>query len=708
MNRRDTYRLLQTLFLVSILVLCGAVAAVAQAPAQRAFTEATPKPDHFDLNEVDRDLNPCVNFYQYACKKWTAENPIPPDQASWGHGAKLALWNQYVLREVLEKASNNDPGRSAVNREIGDYNAACMDEKGINAKGIAAIWPELDRINSLQSKSQLAGELAHLHAITFQLAGGTDSGAKTALFGFASAQDFDDATKVVAVADQGGLGLPDRDYYLKDDAKSVEIRQQYVAHVQKTFELMGQTSTQATADAKVVMDMETALANASMDIVKRRDPANLNHKLSAQGLKALTPSFAWEDYLTAVGPPATDHYLVFAPDFFKSVDQLIATAPLGNWKTYLRWQIVNQSSVMLSQPFLDERFDFYGRKLSGQKEIQPRWRRCALAIDRDMGEALGQAYSDRTFGEDGKQRMLKMVRALEDALGSDIQELDWMSPDTKKQALVKLHGIKDKIGYPDRWRDYSSIKISREDALGNTYRSGEFELHRQLAKIGKPVDREEWGISAPTVDAYYDPQLNTINFPAGILQPPFFDKQMDDAVNFGAIGAVIGHELTHGFDDEGRKFDASGNLRDWWTAEDGKEFDRRAQCVVDEYSGFEPIPGVKVNGKLTLGENTADNGGLRIALMALENSLSAGEKADHMSDSKSDGFTPEQRFFIAFGQVWCSNRTPESMRLLVQSNPHSPPQYRVNGTVSNMPEFQKAFNCKKGQPMVRDNACHVW
>lgn len=708
MMSRGAFRLLQTLFLVLILVLCSAMVALAQAPAQRASTEATPKPDHFDLNEVDRSLNPCVDFFQYACKKWTAENPIPPDQAAWGHGAKLALWNQYVLRDVLEKAANNDPGRKAVDQEIGDYYAACMDDAGINAKGIAAIRPELDRINSLQSKSQLAGELAHLHAVTFQLASGTDSGAKTALFGFASGQDFDDATKVVAVADQGGLGLPDRDYYLKDDAKSVETRQQYVAHVQKTFELLGQTPAQAAADAKLVMGMETALAKASMDIVKRRDPANLNHKLSAPELKALTPAFSWEEYLAAVGAPATEHYLVLTPDFFKGVDQLIASAPLESWKTYLRWQVVSQSSVMLSQPFLDERFDFYGRKLSGQKEIQPRWRRCALAIDRDMGEALGQAYSERTFGEDGKQRMLKMVHALEDALGSDIQRLDWMSPDTKKEALVKLHGIKDKIGYPDHWRDYSSIKISREDAVGNAYRSGEFELRRQLAKIGKPVDREEWGITPPTVDAYYDPQLNTINFPAGILQPPFFDKQMDDAVNFGAIGAVIGHELTHGFDDEGRKFDASGNLRDWWTAEDGKEFDRRAQCVVDEYSGFEPIPGVKVNGKLTLGENTADNGGLRIALMALKNSLSAGGKADPMSDSKSDGFTPEQTFFIAFGQVWCSNRTPESMRLLVQSNPHSPPQYRVNGTVSNMPEFQKAFNCKKGQPMARDNACHVW
>jgi putative endopeptidase len=685
---------------ILILTGCSVTAALAQTSAAQAAKE----PDHFDVHSVDTSVDPCVDFYQYSCKKWLDSNPIPADQAAWGHGGKLALWNQFVLKDVLEKASSNDPNRSPVEQKIGDYYASCMDESGIDAKGIAAIKPELDRIDALKSKTQLAVELAHLHGITFQLEPSTDSGAETALFGFTSSQDLDDASTVVASLDQGGLGLLDRDYYLKDDAKSVEIRQQYVAHVQKTLELLGENSAPAGVHAKAVMGMETALAKASMDIVLRRDPANLNHKLSAKELRALTPDFLWDDYLKDVQAPSTLHYLVASPDFFKGVNQLIKSESLENWKTYLRWQLVTASSSLLGQSFVEEKFDFYGRKLIGQKEQRPRWRRCTQFVDRDLGEALGQAYVDRTFGAEGKARMLKMVQALEVALGSDIQQLDWMSDTTKKEALVKLKGFEGKIGYPDQWRDYSSVKIVRDDLVGDAYRSGEFEFHRQLAKIGKPVDRGEWGMTPPTVNAYYDPQLNTINFPAGILQPPYFDKQMSDAVNFGSIGSVIGHEMTHGFDDEGRKFDSTGNLRDWWTAQDGKEFEHRAQCIVDEYSGFEATPGVQVNGKLTLGENTADNGGTRIALMALQNIMAAEGKGEE----KIDGFSPEQTFFIAFGQSWCSNLTPQLLRVAAQSNPHSPPQFRVNGVVSNMPEFQKAFGCKQGQPMVRDNACHVW
>ena len=583
------------------------------------------EPDHFDVNSIDHSVDPCVDFYQYSCKKWLDANPIPSDQPAWSHGSKLALWNQSVLRDVLEKAANNDPNRSAVEQKVGDYYFSCMDESSIDASGVRPMKAELDGINALKDKSQIAAELGHLHAVTFALVPGSDSGASTALFGFASGQDLDDASKVVAQVDQGGLGLPDRDYYFKDDAKSVEIRQQYVAHVQKTFELLGENATQAAADAKVVMDMETALAKASMDIVKRRDPANLNHKMSLQELRALTPGFSWDDYLKGVSAPSTEHYLVLTPDFFKGVNELIGSASLGDWKTYLRWQLASESSPLLSKAFADERFDFYGRKLIGQQAQRPRWRRCTAMVDRDLGEALGQAYVDRTFGEEGKQRMLKMVAALQDSLGKDIDQLDWMTPATKKEALIKLHKIEDKIGYPNHWRDYSSVKIVRGDALGNAYRSSVFELNRQLAKIGKPVDRGEWGMTPPTVNAYYDPQLNTVNFPAGILQPPYFDKAADDAANFGAIGSVIGHELTHGFDDEGRKFDPDGNLRDWWTDADGKEFDRRAKCVEDEYSEFEATPGVKLNGKLTLGENTADNGGVRISLMALQSTL-AGKK----------------------------------------------------------------------------------
>ncbi len=673
-------------------------------PEQAAANTGNVQPEHLDVTQVDRSLDPCVDFYQYTCQKWIAKNPIPPDQATWWLGTKLMLWDQMVVRDILEKASSDDPKRNPVQQKIGDHYASCMNESEIDGKGIAPIKPELDRIGAIQSKTQIPEELARLHQITFALAPSSDSGSTTALFGFGSGQDLDDASQVVATVDQGGLGLPDRDYYLKPDQGSVDLRKQYVEHLAKTFVLLGESSGQATADAKSVMDLETSLASVSLDIVKRRDPANLNHKLSGQELRALTPAFSWDGYLKAIGAPQTNHYLVMTPEFFKGLNGLITSVTLENWKTYLRWQLVNSSSSLLSQPFVAEKFDFYGHTLRGQKVQSPRWRRCAQSVDRDLTEALGQEYVARAFSEDSKQRMLKMVHALEEALNSDIQQLDWMSPTTKKAALAKLGNIADKIGYPDHWRDYSSLQIVRGDALGNAYRSGEFALKYQLSKVGKPVDRGEWGVSPSVPNAFYDPQLNAITFPAAILQPPLFDPQADDAADFAAIGAIIGHELTHGFDDQGRKFDGVGNLHDWWTAEDSKEFNRRSQCIADEYSGFEAAEGIKLNGNLTLGENTADNGGLRLALQALENTMSD----DAQPGTDTSTFTPQQRFFIAYGETWCSNSTPQYLRMVAQSNPHSTPQARVNGVVSNMPEFQKAFSCKKGQPMVRENACRVW
>jgi putative endopeptidase len=673
-------------------------------PVQAVANITNLKPEHLDITQVDRSLDPCVDFYKYTCNQWIAENPIPPDQASWWLGTKLMLWDQMVVREILDKTSSDDPKRNPVQQKIGDYYASCMNEAEINNKGIAAIKPELERIRAMQSKTQLPEELAHVHQITFALAPASDSGSTTALFGFSSGQDLDNASQVVAIVDQGGLGLPDRDYYLNPDQKSADLRKQYVEHLAKTFTLLGESSNQAEADAKSVMDLETSLASMSMDIVKRRDPANLNHKLSGQELRALTPEFSWDIYLKDIGAPQTDHYLVITPEFFKGVNGLITSVPLDNWKTYLRWQLVNASSSSLTESFAAERFDFYGHTLRGQKAQSPRWRRCAQSVDRDLDQALGQEYVSRAFGEDSKQRMLKMVHALEAALNSDIQQLDWMSATTKKAALAKLERIADKIGYPDYWRDYSALRILRGDALGNAYRSGEFAFQYQLSKIGKPVDRGEWAISPSVPNAYYDPQLNAIAFPAAILQPPLFDPQAADAANFAAIGAIVGHELTHGFDDQGRKFDGVGNLHDWWTAEDSKEFDRRAQCIADEYSGFEAAEDIKLNGNLTLGENTADNGGLRLALKALENTISSGAQSGPVTSE----FTPEQRFFISYGETWCANSTPQYLRMLAQSNPHSTPQARVNGVVSNMPEFQKAFSCKKGQPMVRENACRVW
>jgi endothelin-converting enzyme/putative endopeptidase len=566
-----------------------------------------------------------------------------------------------------------------------------MDEKTINTKGLAPLKPEFDGIGALKDKGELAAEIAHLHSIGIG-----------ALFSFSSGQDFKDSTSVIAQLDQGGIGMPDRDYYLKDDPKSVELRQKYLTHVQRMFELAGRTPADAKEAAATVMRMETALAKGSLDRVSLRDPEKIYNKMTEKDVEALGGAFRWNAYFTDTGAPKFQSINVSWPDFVKAVNSEVQSASLEDWKTYLTWHVLHSEGRILPTPFVEENFNFYGKTLTGTTEMRPRWKRCVDFTDNQLGEALGQKFVDRTFGVEGKQRTLKMVDALEKALGQDIQNLSWMTPKTKEQALIKLRAITNKIGYPEKWRDYSSVTIRRDDALGNEDRASAFEFHRQLAKIGKPVDRTEWEMTPPTVNAYYDPLMNNINFPAGILQPPFYDNNMDDAVNFGGIGMVIGHELTHGFDDEGRQFDAKGNLHDWWTEEDAKEFTQRAACVADEYSSFSVAPGVFINGKLTLGENTADNGGVRIALMALLNTL-AGKDTP-----KIDGFTPEQRFFLAFGQVWCANQREEDLRLRVATDSHSPPRFRVDGVVQNMPEFQKAFSCEPQQSMVKTNACRVW
>jgi len=661
---------------------------MAQPASQPKPAQETPLT--FDVNNIDRSANPCENFYQYACGNWIKKNPIPPDQASWGRFSELQERNRDVLHEILEEAARPATARDAIGRQIGDFYAACMDEKGIEAKGLAPLDPVLARIRALADKTQLAAELARLH-----------SAGVGAMFQFSSGQDFKDSTAVIAQADQGGLGLPDRDYYLKTDAKSVELREKYVAHVQRMFALAGEKPDQAKADAAVVMKLETELAKGSLDNVSMRDPEKVYHKMTRQDLEKISPVFRWAQYFTGTGAPAFQEINVSWPDFFKALNAEIQSASLDDWKTYLRWHALHASARLLPGAFLRENFDFYGKTLTGATEMRPRWKRCVDYTDADLGEALGRKFVERTFGAEGKTRTLKMVDALEKALGQDIQGLDWMSPATKQQALVKLKAITNKIGYPDRWRDYSSVVVKRDDAIGNDERATVFEFHRVLDKIGKPLDRLEWAMTPPTVNAYYDPQMNNINFPAGILQPPFFDNHMDDAVNFGGIGMVIGHELTHGFDDEGRQFDAAGNLHDWWTADDAKKFEERAACVADEYASFTVAPGVHINGKLTLGENTADNGGVRVALMALLNTI--GNRT-----ATVDGFTPEQRFFLAFGQVWCENEREEELRLLVQTNPHAPGEFRVLGVVENMPEFAKAFSCRPGQKMAPQHACRVW
>ena len=667
----------------SALVLCLLSGALCAQPAA--------SPASLDLTSIDKSADPCVDFYQYACGSWIKNNPIPADQSRWGRFTELEERNREVLRQILEEAARPEAKRDTVTQKIGDYYAACMDTSGIDAKGLAPIQPELDRIRDLKDKSQLAAEVAHLHR-----------NGMPALFDFGSGQDFKDSTAVIAQTDQGGIGLPDRDYYLKDDSKSVEIRQKYVAHVQRMFELAGETATQAGTDAQTVMRLETALAKGSLDRVSRRDPEKVYHKMSKPEMAALEPAFAWNTYLTDSGAPSFQNVNVAWPDFFKAQNAVIESESLDAWKTLLKWDVLLSEAPLLPTAFVDENFNFYGKILTGAKELRPRWKRCVDFTDDQLGEALGQKFVDRTFGAQGKQRTLKMVDAIEKAMGQDIQELSWMTPTTKKQALAKLKAVTNKIGYPDRWRDYSGVTIERSDAVGNGMRADQFEFQRQLNKIGKPVDRAEWAMTPPTVNAYYDPLMNNINFPAGILQPPFYDNKNDDAVNFGAIGMVIGHELTHGFDDTGRQFDPKGNLKDWWTAADATSFQERAACTADEYSNFTPVSGVHLNGKLTLGENTADNGGVRIALMALLNTIGKDNQ------NKIDGYTPQQRFFLSFGQIWCENQREESLRLRAQTDPHSPGKYRINGVVQNMPEFQKAFSCKAGQPMVSVQACRVW
>lgn len=644
---------------------------------------------------MNRDVDPCVDFYEYACGTWRKQNPIPPDQSRWGRFNELAEYNRQLLHQILEKAAVNDPQRSPVIEKIGDFYESCMDEETVKAKGAAPLKPELDRITAIQNQAQLIDELAALQREGMRV-----------LFGFRSQPDLHDASREIANLSQGGLGLPDRDYYLAQDDKSKEARGKYVAHIAKMLALLGDDEAEGKREADAAMAIETKLAQASFDRVKMRDPINHDHKMQVSQLAELVPNFQFPRFFEGTGAPSFMEVNVVPPDFFQQVNGAIQSVPLHDWKAYLKWHLLHDSAALLSDPFVNEDFAFYGRYLNGQKELQTRWKRCVRLTDLELGEALGQPYVEETFGAEGKQRMLGMVEALEKGLADDILQLSWMTPETKKQAEIKLEAITNKIGYPDRWRDYSTVKIVRGDLVGNTRRADEFEVRRVLNKIGRPLDKKEWGMTPPTVNAYYNPSENDINFPAGILQPPFFDKTADEAVNFGGIGVVIGHELTHGFDDQGSKFDAAGNLTNWWTAGDRQEFDKRTSCIADEYSSFVPVDDIHLNGRLTLGENTADNGGIRIALMALNDKRAADPKGKE--NQTMEGFTPEQRFFLGFAQIWCENRTPEIERVLAKTDPHSPGRFRVIGTIGNNEDFIKAFHCKAGQPMTRASTCRVW
>jgi putative endopeptidase len=651
---------------------------------------AQPKPTDtsaVDLAALDRTADPCGDFYQFACGGWMASHPIPSDRSIWSRFDELQNRNDDMLRQLLESAAAQP---TADTRKIGDYYASCMDESGIDAKGIMPLQSELDRIASLADRDGLPAVLAMLHSI------GTG-----AFFGVGSTPDIDNADVSMAIVGAGGLGLPDRDYYFREDAKSVELRQKYVQHLAKMFELSGSTSD-PNATSATVMRLETALAKPQLDVVARRDPANVNHKMTLEQLQTLTPRFDWRAYFKAIGAPKFSTVNVTQPQYLKALDEFWSTTPIAEVRDYLRWKLLRANAPFLPTAFVNENFRFYGTTLSGTPQLRPRWKRCVEFTDGDLGEALGKAYVEKAFGPQAKANTLAMVAAIEAALRDDISTLTWMSDDTRKQALAKLRAVAHKIGYPDKWRDYGKLQVVRGDALGNSQRSNMFDFRRAIDKIGKRVDRNEWLMTPPTVNAYYQPTENNINFPAGILQPPFYYGGGDRPTNFGAAGAVVGHELTHGFDDQGRKYDAKGNLHDWWTSQDGKNFDSRAQCLVDEYNGFVAVDDVHVNGKLTLGENTADNGGLRLALAAY---LATAATAP---DRTLDGFTPEQRLFIGYAQIWCENARPEATRLRVQTNPHSPGRFRTNGAISNVPEFAKAFSCKPDAPMVRANACRVW
>jgi putative endopeptidase len=663
------------------------------APATEGPLDGFPYTPGLDVHAMDPSTNACLDFYQYSCGGWIKNNPIPADQPGWSVYGKLEEDNERFLWGILQSLSQPSHQRDASQRLIGDYFAACIDEAAVQKRGAAPLRPHLALIDGMAAKADLPAVLSKL-----QLA----SGSSGLFFDFSAEQDFADSTQVIAFASAGGLGLPDRDYYTRDDDKSATIRAQYLAHVARMFELLGDAPATAKRNADTVFGIELTLAKASLTRVERRDPQNLFHKLDAHGLQALTPGFDWSTYLHQAGIGSVDSFNVTEPKFFQALEEVWNTQSLADLKTYLRWHTAHAAAPYLAAAFVNENFEFFSKTLRGVPELQPRWKRCVQLVDRQLGEALGREFVRRAFGPELKRKTQQMTQQIEQAMQDDLTQLSWMSPETRQQALDKLHGITNKIGYPDKWRDYSSVRVRRDDFVGNVIRATLFESHRQLAKIGKPLDRSEWQMTPPTVNAYYDPQMNDINFPAGVLQPPLYDPKMDDAPNYGDTGGTIGHELTHAFDDEGRQFDAHGNLRDWWTDKDAEEFTSRAQCIVDQYAQYTVIDDIRINSKLTEGEDIADLGGLVLAWMAWQSQTA------NASPQARDGFTPTQRFFIGYAQWACEATRPDELRVLALTDPHSPGKYRVNGLVVNMPEFAKAFSCKVEQPMVKEKPCRVW
>ncbi|HSY32050.1 MAG TPA: M13 family metallopeptidase [Verrucomicrobiae bacterium] len=645
----------------------------------------------FALSNLDKTCKPCDDFYEFAMGGWMKANPIPAEYATWGTFTKLRDTNLTAMRTILDAAVTSNAPAGSNEQKIGAFYASCMDTSAIETAGLKPIEGELAAVNGITDRKSLDAAIAQL-----QREG------SNAVFRFGSGQDIKDSTRIIAIASQGGLGMPDRDYYLRDDAKSKQLREDYEKHIAKMMELAGDPADKADAEAKTIMGIETALAKASKTRVELRDPEKNYNLMAISEMKTVTPDWSWEGYLKAVGAPPVEQVNIRQPEFFKEMNQELSSVSLNDWKTYLRWHVIHENAPALPEKFVAENFDFYDRKLSGTKEILPRWKRCVQSTDRNLGEALGQVYVEKYFPPEAKARAKEMVNNLIVALRSDIPTLSWMGPETKKEALAKLEAFNVKIGYTDKWRDYSKLTIDRGSYDANVRRAMIFETARQLSKIGKPVDRTEWGMTPPTVNAYYSGTMNEIVFPAGILQPPFYDPKADDAVNYGGIGAVIGHEISHGFDDQGSKFDGKGNLHEWWTPDDRKNFTERGDCVVNQFNGYEVEPGLHQNGKLVLGESIGDLGGLSIAYAAYEKSIEGKRPKD------IDGFTPEQRFFLGWEQVWGTNQRAEAARLQTNTDPHPLAHFRGNGPISNMEAFAKAFGCKKRDPMVREQACKIW
>jgi putative endopeptidase len=676
-----------------------AVAACLVAPllqAQSTVSEQTRTQLHgLDPSLRDTSVDPCVNFFQYACGTWLKRYPIPPDRSSFGIDVQLHDNNNLVLKSILERASDPTTQRDPDTQKIGDYYATCMDTQAIEKTGLAGLQPMLDRINALSSTKDLAPLVADMQ----------NNGIET-LFDLGSEEDYKDARRMIATASQPRLGLPEKGYYLRTDAKSITLRKQYQEHIARTLTLAGESPEQASSDAARILALETKMATGSLSREEMRDPERLYHPTELARFRTQLGVFDVDTYLRTLGTPSFTSLNVSTPAYFDALNKVLPKTDLASIKALLRWNLLHSTPGTALPAALDnEQFAFYGKTLRGQPEQQPRWKRCVEAVDDELGEALGRVYVAQQFSAQDKARTTAIMQDIEAAMGRDIQQLEWMSAPTKVKAEEKLQAVTNKIGYPDKWRDYSSLTITRGDAIGNARRSAAFEQHRELTKIGRPTDKQEWDMSPPTVNAYYDPQTNSVNFPAGILQPPYYDPHMGDAVNYGQAGGLEGHELTHGFDDEGRQFSGDGNLVEWWTPADEQKFKVRADCVVKQYDGFVAVDDLHVNGRLTLGENIADIGGVRLGYLAWQH---RPQQSGAQPEADLDGMTPAQQFFTAYAQSWCSSTRPETLRLRVETDPHSPEEYRVNGVVQDLPEFQQAFGCKAGQPMAPVNRCSIW